>query len=116
MQGVAMTALRKRWARHGLFGASIVLGLTVTALTWSGVPSFLVQTGQLLSATGRLQRREQAIRLFFLVSEVFWTAHNILVGSTWGLVSDVMAFAMILIGLWRGAARHRGSSSRTAPA
>jgi cytochrome c biogenesis protein CcdA len=69
LQGVAATTLRNRWARNGVFGATIAMGLAITAATWSGLPSALAQSGQLLSAMGRLQRHEQAIRLFFLGSE-----------------------------------------------
>jgi hypothetical protein len=105
LQGVAATTLRRGWARNSVFGATILAGLAITAMTWSGVVSVLAQGGQLLSAIGRMQRGQQAIRLVFLASEAFWTTHNTLVGSSWGLTSDAMAVAMLLVGLWRGRTR-----------
>lgn len=102
LQGIAVSSLRKRWARDGLFAATIVASLAVTAFTWVGMTSLLALGGQSLSALGRLQRGAQAIRLAFLGSEVFWVSHNVLVGSSWGLTSDAMAVTMLLIGLWRG--------------
>jgi hypothetical protein len=106
LQGVAASMLRRRWVRNTVFGLTIVGGLAITAATWSGLPSLLAQSGQLMSAFGRLQPGPQTIRLVFLGSEALWTAHNLLVGSAWGLVSDAMAVTMLLIGLWRGWARH----------
>jgi hypothetical protein len=105
LQGVAATMLRSRWARDGVIGATVVVSLAITVATWSGIPSILAQSGQLASAVGRLQRGTQTIRLIFLGSEVFWVSHNVLVGSSWGLMSDAMAVSMLAVGLWRGWAR-----------
>lgn len=107
VQGVAANLLRSPRARLWAVGATVALSLVVTVLTWHGLPSVLAQIGQILSAVGRLQRRPQAIRLSFLGSEVFWTSHNLLVGSTWGLMADTFSVSMILLGLWRGWRRYR---------
>lgn len=111
-QGVACTSLQRTWLRRGVYGATIAMSLAVTAATWSGLPSMLAQSGQLLSAFGRLQPGQQAIRLAFLGSEGFWVCHNLMVGSTWGLTADAMAVSTLLIGLWRGWSRH---AARPAP-
>ncbi len=102
VQALAAATLRRNWARGAAFGATIAAGVAIAAATWSGVASALALSGQSMSAFGRLQSREQAIRLAFLGSEVFWTAHNTLVGSAWGLTSDAMSVTMLLVGLWRG--------------
>ncbi len=116
LQGVAATMISNRRARGGVFAGTIVVSLAITAATWSGLPSMLAQTGQLMSAFGRLQRSQQVIRLVFLGSEVFWVSHNLLVASSWGLVSDAMAVTMLLIGLGRGWLRRRPSAVRIAAA
>jgi Bacterial inner membrane protein len=105
VQGASAILARRCAVRLSLFGATILGGLAATIASWSGLPSLCAQTGQLLSATGRLQRSPQTIRWCFLASEMFWTTHNLLVGSRWGLTSDTLAFATLLIGLWRGRTR-----------
>ena len=105
LQSLAAATLRGRWALGGVFGATIAATLAMTVATWSGLPSALALAGQSMSALGRLQRREQAIRLAFLGGEAFWISHNLLVGSSWGLTADTMAVTMLLIGLWRGRTR-----------
>jgi uncharacterized membrane protein (UPF0136 family) len=102
LQALISASLRSTWARRGAFGAALAASLAITAATWSGLPSGLALCGQSMGALGRLQRSEQAIRLSFLGSEMFWTAHNTVVGSSWGLTSDAMSVTMLLIGLWRG--------------
>lgn len=111
LQGVAASTLRRRWVRNSVFGGTIAMGMAVTAATWSGLPSALAQSGQLLSAIGRLQPGGQGIRLCFLASEALWTTHNLLVSSAWGLVADGMAVTMLLIGLWRGWVRRPPAST-----
>lgn len=106
-QGLAMALLRGHAARLGAFGAAVAAGLTVTVATWSGLASLCAQGGQLLSALGRLRRSAQSIRWCFLAAEGFWVSHNLLVGSRWGLTSDVLAVSMLAIGLWRGHAARR---------
>ena len=102
IQGVAAATLSSRRLRLSIFGATILGGLAVTVASFAGVTSLLAQSGSLLSATGRLQRTAQSIRWCFLASEVFWTSHNLIVGSPWGLTSDTLAVTMLTIGLWRG--------------
>jgi Bacterial inner membrane protein len=111
IQGASAILARRRFVRLSFFGASIAFGLATTIATWSGIPSLCAQTGQLLSATGRLQRSPQTIRWCFLASEMFWTSHNLMVGSHWGLTSDTLAFTVLGIGLWRGRARAAPSAS-----
>lgn len=118
-QGLAMALLRGQAARLGAFGAAVAAGLTVTVATWSGLPSLCAQGGQLLSAFGRLRRSAQSIRWCFLAAEGFWVAHNLMVGSRWGLASDALAVSMLAIGLWRarrGADRRAGERAMTAAA
>jgi hypothetical protein len=102
VQGVAAVTISRRWLLLSIFGATIAAGMTVTVTAFMGPPSVLAQTGSLFTATGRLQRSAQSIRWCFLAAEVFWTSHNLIVGSVWGLTSDTMGVTMLVLGLWRG--------------
>lgn len=104
-QGLAAALVARRSLRDGIIGATAAASLAITVATWTGLPSLLAQTGQLLSLAGRLQRDTQRLRWLFLASEAFWVSHNLLVGSRWGLASDSLAVTMLLIGLWRGRER-----------
>ena len=108
IQGVSAVLLRRRALRLGAFGATLAGGLALTVATWSGLPSLCAQSGQALSALGRLQRSPQALRWCFLSSECFWTCHNLLVGSRAGLISDALATSMLLLGLWRNRTARAG--------
>lgn len=116
LQGVALVVLVDRRKRVGVVGASLLVSGLVTALTWSGLTSALSQTGQAMSAMGRLQIDPQRLRLWFLASVVFWCSHNLLVGSAFGLASDMLSLTSLLLGLWRNRstatlARLRGAAA-----
>lgn len=102
IQAVSAVTISSRRLRLSIFAATIVAGITVTVTTFAGITSALAQTGSLFTATGRLQRAAQSIRWCFLGGEVFWTTHNAIVGSVWGLTSDTLGVTMLVIGLWRG--------------
>lgn len=114
-QGAGAALVTGRTGRFGVVGATLAGGLAVTAATWSGLPSLCVQCAQLMSAAGRLQRSTQALRWCFLAATGFWVAHNLQVGSRWGLTSDALAVSMLAIGLWRGrGVRWRGEAGQRA--
>jgi len=50
---------------------------------------------------GRLQLREQRMRLAFFGCSLAWLGHNLLMRSTFGLASDVLTLSGIAVGLWR---------------
>jgi hypothetical protein len=102
IQGTSVALIGNRRLQLSIVGAAVATGLAVTVATFAGITSVLAQTGSLLTATGRLQRNVQSIRWCFLAAEAFWTSHNLIVGSSWGLTSDSMAVTMLVIGLWRG--------------
>jgi hypothetical protein len=104
IQGVAAATISNRRLQLSIVGATLVGGLAVTVTAFTGLPSVLAQTGSLFTAYGRLQRSAQSIRWCFLMAEAFWTTHNIIVGSPWGLTSDTLGVGMLVVGLWRGRA------------
>lgn len=110
IQGASAALIGSRRLRTGIFAATIIAGLASTVAMFTGLPSVLAQTGSLLTATGRLQREPQSIRWCFLIAEVFWVSHNLIVGSPWGLTSDALGVTMLTIGLWRGRTRGAGAA------
>ena len=104
IQGVAAATITDRRLRLSVVGATLLAGLTVTVTAFAGLPSVLAQTGSLFTAYGRMQRGAQSIRWCFLAAEAFWTTHNLIVGSPWGLTSDTLGVTMLVVGLWRGRA------------
>jgi hypothetical protein len=104
IQGIAAATIGNRRLQLSIVGATLLAGLTVTVTAFTGLPSVLAQTGSLFTAFGRLQRSAQSIRWCFLIAEGFWTTHNIIVGSPWGLTSDTLGVSMLVVGLWRGRA------------
>jgi len=115
VQTIAITQLRRRAVRYSVLGATIVASLCMTAATWIGLPSLFAQSGQLCGAFGRLQKDVQQLRWCFLAGEAMWVAHNVIVGSPWGLLSDTLVVTTLTIGLWRGRPR-RVPASVPAPA
>jgi hypothetical protein len=101
LQGIALVVLIDRRRRIGAVAGSMAIGALVASLTWTGLPSLLSLAGQWTAAIGRLQLDTQRLRLWFLVSTVFWCAHNLMVGSAFGLASDMLALGALLLGLWR---------------
>ncbi|MGG5811135.1 YgjV family protein [Falsiroseomonas sp. CW058] len=117
-QGIAVVALRGRALRIGVVGLTAVAAAGATALTWTGLPSALSLAGQLGGAVGRLQTDTQRLRLCFMVSVLFWTAHNLMVGSVFGLGSDTLSLTALALGFLRDRRARRvvSRAGRPAPA
>ena len=116
VQGIALVVLIDRRKRVGVVLASMAVAAIVTATTWNGLPSLMSQGGQAMGAIGRLQLEPQRLRLWFLASVGFWCAHNLMVGSVFGLASDTLALSSLLLGLWRNRAAAAAPQLRDAAA
>ncbi|MGH1362796.1 MAG: YgjV family protein [Calditrichia bacterium] len=62
----------------------------MVAISWSGWPSVFCAIAMIIISIGRYQTNVMQFRLYLIVAEFFWIAHNILVGSIPGLVSDAV--------------------------
>lgn len=77
---------------------AIALGL---ALSWTGLPSVMAALGMAGISLGRYQLRVLRFRTILMVTIPFWVAHNLLVGSLPGLMSDTLVTLSSGVGLWR---------------
>lgn len=77
---------------------AIALGL---ALSWTGWPSVMAALGMAGISVGRYQLRVLRFRTILMVTIPFWVAHNLLVGSLPGLLSDTLVTLSSGVGLWR---------------
>jgi hypothetical protein len=116
LQGLALVLLVDRRKRIGVVGVTLAASAMVTALTWMGVPSLLSLAGQVMSGLGRLQVNTQRLRQCFLISVLFWTSHNLMVGSVFGLASDALSITSLILGLWRNRDTAHGSEFKRAAA
>jgi hypothetical protein len=69
--------------------------------TWQGLPSLFVALAATFATVGRLQREPQRVRCFFLGCTLAWVGHNLLTGSAFGLVSDLLSLTTLAVGLIR---------------
>lgn len=81
------------------------------ALTWSGVPSVFAALGFAFISLSRYQIEVRPFRLAMAVALPCWFAHNLLVGSLPGMLSDVVGMTLNLMML----ARLRRPAAGTAP-
>lgn len=105
LQGLAVVILPRPNQRLAAVGATLIVSLGATALTWTSLASLFSLLGQTAGAVGRLQLDTQRLRQLFLVSVAFWCTHNLLVGSVFGLFADTLSVTGLLIGLWRNRPR-----------
>jgi len=107
LQGLAVVLLPQPGQRIAAVGATLLVSLGATALTWTSLASAFSLVGQAAGAVGRLQLDTQRLRQFFLLSVAFWCTHNLLVGSVFGLCADTLSVTGLLVGLWRNRARRQ---------
>jgi Bacterial inner membrane protein len=101
-QSLASTHLRSRRAMRVVYGASVVAILVTGLATWEGLPSLFAAVGSAFATLGRLAADPQRMRQRFLCCSLAWMGHNLLLRSPFGLTSDALNLAAILVGLWRG--------------
>lgn len=68
----------------------------VLAFSWQGWSSLFAALGMAGIALGRYQLRQMPFRVILVSTIPFWTAHNLLVGSLPGLLSDLLVTAASL--------------------
>ena len=74
-------SVRDRYVVTRLYGASFILLVFLSVVTWHGIPSALALTGSSLGSLARLQTSTSRMKGLFLVGAPFWLAHNLMVGA-----------------------------------
>ncbi len=97
-----------------LFAGSSLLAAGLTLATWNGWPSACAGIGALLATLARLQVSPQAMRRLFFAASSCWAAHNLLVGSVFGLTCDCLTLLGLAFALLRGARPRTASMPATA--
>lgn len=87
----------------------VIAGAVV--LTWMGLPSVFSGVAMAIISLGRYQLDVVRFRVLMLVCIPFWSAHNILVGSIPGLLSDAVTFTAGAWMLWVTVRRVRAMDS-----
>lgn len=85
---------------------------TALYLSWTGWPSVCAAAGMTLVSLGRYQMRPLVFRVILLLAVVPWLAHNLLVHSVPGLISDAAA---VISGAIMVIFTYRADSARSAP-
>jgi hypothetical protein len=84
----------------GLFAGSSALAVALTLATWAGWSSALAGAGSLLATAARLQTDVRRMRLVLVACSLCWMGHNLILGSTAGLASDLFTLTSLGLGLW----------------
>ncbi|QCO03310.1 hypothetical protein D3867_13945 [Azospirillum argentinense] len=99
---------RPQWCRL-LYIATVPLLAVLAVSTWAGWPSACAAAGMILATAARWCRSSLLLRTLFLAAGACWVAHDLLTGSTFGLLADLLCMA----GLVYGARRDRTPVAQT---
>jgi hypothetical protein len=100
VQLVSASALSSRTARAAFWATAPAIAL-ITLATWNGAASAAAAMGLALATAGRWQSDPLRLRWCFLGSSSGWAAHNLIVVSPFGLVTDVLTLCTNGWRIWR---------------
>ena len=109
MSGLSVVQVATAWAddrawwQRAVFTATVPALAVLTASTWAGWPSACVAAGMALATVARWSRSALLLRVLFLAAGSCWIVHDLLTGSTFGLLADLFC----MVGLVVGAVRDR---------
>lgn len=72
-----------------------------TLITWENWTSALALVAMIMASTALWQRDPRMIRMFSLGVSPFWLTYNIISGSYFGVVGDLVTFTSVVVGVWR---------------
>ncbi len=114
--GAQSVAARLRLPRAVLlsfYAATLTLSAAIAFAASHGAATPCAVLGLACATIARIQQNTQRMRLIFLACTAAWTAHNILIGSLLGNVSDALTALGLFVGLWvHGDRRKAGSEQR----
>ncbi|WP_083952608.1 YgjV family protein [Sphingobium amiense] len=106
-QLIISASIPDRYIIVRLYGASLILLAFLAIITWHGPPSVFAFVGSLLGSVARLQKSTARMKGFFLVGAPFWLAHNLIVGATFALGTDIVSLSSNLVSLFKSSMRRR---------
>ncbi len=83
-----------------IYLATLPVIAAAMVLSWMGIASAFVAVAMGVTSVGRYQTNEVPFRAMMLACIPFWSAHNVIVGSIPGLLSDALSFAAGAWMLW----------------
>tara|TARA_Y100000310_G_C20547134_1_gene746143 strand:+ start:437 stop:973 length:537 start_codon:yes stop_codon:yes gene_type:complete len=93
---------RKKWIQGNFFFyLFLALFWIFGILTWEGYYSLFVILALNFVTLSHWSKSTKKLRLLFILSHPLWIAYDIYVGSYAGIISEVVVFFSIVIGLWR---------------
>ena len=93
---------KRAWASHTVWlYVFIALAVGVLAFFWQGWISLLPVTGIIIGTYGMFKDEPKKMRIFILITGLVWIPYNILVHSYSGLVSDIVSYTALLVGMYR---------------
>jgi hypothetical protein len=111
-QTAASWRLRDRRILLAIHGVSLLLLVFSAFKTWHGAASVCALGGALLATIGRLSLTAARMRWWFLGNTVAWVGHNTIVGSSFGLASDLLTLTTTGIGICHQRRRARRTLNR----
>ncbi|MGR0185412.1 YgjV family protein [Azospirillum aestuarii] len=91
---------RPIWCR-AVYIATVPALAVLAASTWAGWPSACAAAGMILATAARWCRSALLLRVLFLLAGACWVAHDLLTGSTFGLLADLLCMAGLVYGALR---------------
>lgn len=107
LQLLAAAFLTRRPALLAVYAGSLAALLVLAVMSWGGVPSLLAVFGSLIGTMARLQRSTARMKVLFVCSAPLWAAHNLLVGSTFGLAVGAVSIGGNALALARWSVRRQ---------
>ena len=93
---------RKNWAGKSFWPITFIMGFIVFGfLAWESWYSILPIIAMSIETVGLWMRNPKTIRFINLFPHPPWFTYNLIVGSWPGIVTEILIFTSILIGIWR---------------
>lgn len=101
LQAAVALPLGERPEFRKLYLAILPVIAVALAVTWNGLPSAFAAGGTTMISLARYQTDVVRLRLLMLCAMPLWFAHNALVGSVPGMISDICGLLINLAWLFR---------------
>lgn len=116
LQALAAVPLGERPGFRLVYLATLPAIALALAFSWQGWPSLCAALGMAGISLGRYQLRQMPFRVVLVSTIPFWTAHNLLVGSLPGLLSDLLVTSASLWAIRRLVIQRRVAGAQEAAA